>query len=145
MQSCFSVITDDEITQIIIAVFKITCKHLVRTGFSSYGRGQTLHLSRAETTVTINTKFWTNDYIRQIKRIAKFRGDRFMGAAPHVGQVYSSRFSVFFLYFFLLLLLISSTHLQTTIRNGFWRMMAQKTWFGVRICLMSIWSVKINL
>ena len=31
--------------------------HVVRTGLCSYGRGQTLHLSRAETTVPINTKF----------------------------------------------------------------------------------------
>ena len=38
-------------------------------------------------------------------------------AAPHVGEVYSYRFSVFFNTFFFLL--VSSTHLQTAIRNGF--------------------------
>ena len=53
--------------------------------------------------------------------------------------------SRFFFYFFLPLpLLVSSTHLQTTIRNGLRRMMAQKTWFGVRMCLLGARSVKIN-
>ena len=40
-------------------------------------------------------------------------------AAPHVGGIYSSRFSAFFSFFLLLMLLplVSSTYLQTTIRN----------------------------
>ena len=40
------------------------------------------------------------------------------GAAPHVGEVYSY-ILVFFDFFLLFLLLVSSTHLQTAIRNGF--------------------------
>ena len=39
------------------------------------------------------------------------------GAAPHVGEVYSYILGFFFDFF--LLLLVSSTHLQTAIRNGF--------------------------
>jgi hypothetical protein len=41
-----------------------------------------------------------------------------MEVAPHVGEVYSYILGFFF-DFFLFLLLVSSTHLQTTIRNGF--------------------------
>ena len=74
--------------------------HVVRTGFSSYGRGNTLHLSRAETTVSITTKFWTNDYVGQIKRTAKFRGDRFYGS-----EIYSSRFSFLCVNFYFLFFL----------------------------------------
>ena len=43
-----------------------------------------------------------------------------MEMAPHVGEVYSYILGFFFDFFLLLLLLlVSSTHLQTTIRNGF--------------------------
>jgi len=59
----------------------ITCKRgsaaVVRTGWSSYGKGQILKLSRAETTEPINTKFWTIDYLGELKRIAKFGYDGF--------------------------------------------------------------------
>ena len=54
-----------------------TGQHVVRTGFSSYGRNHTLHLSRAKTIVPITTKFWTNDYVGQTKKIAKFCSNRF--------------------------------------------------------------------
>ena len=70
--------------------------HVVRTGLGSHGRGQNSHLSRAETTVPINTKFWKNNYVGWMKRIAKFRSNRFTWAAPYVGEIYSSRFSVLF-------------------------------------------------
>ena len=75
--------------------------HVVRTGFSSFGRGQTLHLSRAETTIPINTKFWTNDYVGQRKRLAKFRSDRFYGSGSPCG--WSIQFQIlvsFVTYFF---------------------------------------------
>jgi len=59
----------------------ITCKRvsaaLVRTCCCSYGKGQILHLSRAVTTVPINTKFLTIDYLGEIKRIAKFGCNQF--------------------------------------------------------------------
>ena len=121
--------------------------HVVRTGFSSYWRGQTLHLSRAETTVSINTKFWTNDNVGQIRRIAKFHGSRFYGSgSPFWWNIQFQIFGSFFEFFLLLLiiLLVSSTRLQTTIRKGLRRMMAQKTWFGVRMCLLGIRSVEIT-
>ena len=41
-----------------------------------------------------------------------------MEMAPHVGEVYSYILGFFFDFFFFFLL-VSSTHLQTTIRNGF--------------------------
>jgi len=50
---------------------------VVRTTCCSYGTGNILHLSRAETTVPINTKFWTIDNLGEISRIAKFGYDRF--------------------------------------------------------------------
>jgi hypothetical protein len=42
----------------------------------------------------------------------------FMGVASHVGEIYSYRLSFFFTFFFFFLI-VSSTHLQTAIRNGF--------------------------
>ena len=51
--------------------------HVVRTGFSSFGRGHTLHILKAKTTVPITTKFWTNENVSQTKRIAKFCSNRF--------------------------------------------------------------------
>ena len=75
--------------------------HVVRTGFSSYGRGQTLYLSRAETDVPIDSKFWTNDYVGQIKRIAKFRGDRFCGSGSPCG--WNIQFQILGFFFFFLL------------------------------------------
>ena len=77
------------------------------------------------------------------REFSNFLAIDFTGAAPHVGGIYSSRFSFVFS-FFLLLLLVSSIHPQATIRKGFWRMTAQKTWFGVRMYLLGIRSVKIN-
>jgi len=58
---------------------------------------QILHLSRAETTEPINTKFGTIDYLGEIKRIAKFGCDRFKGSVSPSGcniqySVFSSGF-----------------------------------------------------
>jgi len=36
-----------------------------------------LHLSRAQTTVPINTKFWKIDNVGEMKKTAKFGCDRF--------------------------------------------------------------------
>jgi hypothetical protein len=107
--------------------------HVVRMGYSSYGRGHTLHLSEAEFTISIHTKFWTNDYVGQTKRIAKF--SVLLERLPMCVK-YTVTDSPFFL-----LLLVLSTHLQTSIRNGFWRMMAENTWFGVRMSLLRVRSV----
>ena len=52
--------------------------------------------------------------------------------------------SQFFLEFFLMLLLVSSTHLQTTNRNGFGRRKARKTWFGVRMCFLIVRSATVD-
>jgi len=41
-------------------------------------------------------------------------------------------------------LLVSLIRLQTAIRNRFWCIVAQKTSFGLRMCLLSIRSVKIG-
>jgi len=118
-----------------------TCKRgsaaVVRTSNCSYGKGQILHLSRAETTVPINTKFWMIDYVGEIMRIARFGWD--WRASPRVSEIYS--FTVFFLF-------VSLVRLQTAIRNGFWfwcrPTMAQNTSFGVGMCLLSILSIKIE-
>jgi len=65
----------------------ITCKRgsaeVVRTSYRSYGKGQILHLSRALTTVPINTKLWTIDYLGEKKRIAICS----RGVSPHVGEI----------------------------------------------------------
>jgi len=58
---------------------------VLRTTCCSYGKVQILHLSRAETTQPINTKFWTIDYLGEIKRIAKFGYDRFKGSVSPCG------------------------------------------------------------
>ena len=99
--------------------------YVVRMGFSSNGRGHTLHLSRPKTTVPINTKFGTNDNVGQTKRIAEFCSNRFYGSSSPCGWNIQLEILGLFLYFFLLL--VSSTHLQTTIRNALWRVMAQET------------------
>jgi len=52
-----------------------------------------MHLSRAETTLPIYTKFWTIDFVGEMKRIAQFGSDWFYGASPHVGEMYT--FTVF--------------------------------------------------
>ena len=69
-----------------------------------------------------------------------------LGAALRVVKytVPNSRFFQNCFLLLLILLLVSSTHQQATICNGFWLSMAQKTWFGVRMCLMGVQSVKIN-
>ena len=84
----------------------------------SYGKGHTLQLSRAETTVPINTKFCTNDYVGQTKRVAKLCSNR-LYESGFPCETHSYRFSVFFKFFLLHFLLVSSTHLQTTIHKGF--------------------------
>jgi len=115
----------------------ITCQRgsaaVVRTSCCSCGIHQMLHLSRAENTEPINTKFWTNDYLGDIKGIAKFGWDRFKGSVSPSG--WNVQFSCFFLSG-------SSFRLQTTICNGFWCNMAQKIRFGESICLLSIRSFK---
>jgi len=67
----------------------ITCKRgsaaVVRTTCCSYGEPQILNLSRAETTEPINTKFWTIDYLGEIKRIAKFGCNGFSGSVSPSG------------------------------------------------------------
>jgi len=111
----------------------ITCKRgstaVLRTTCCSYGKGQILHLSKPETTLPINTRFWTIDNVGEMKRIAKFGSDGFYGG------LLSMWVKCTLLLFFLL---VSSIRLQTTIRNGFWCTMAQNTPIGVRICLLSI-------
>ena len=113
---------------------------MVRTGLGSYGKGPILHLFSAETTASLDTKF----ILRMLtsvrgRELLNLEAIGFTEAAPHVGELYSYRFSVSFLDFFLLLLfLVPSTHLKTAIRNGFGRLVAQKTWFGARICLLSV-------
>jgi len=63
----------------------ITCKPgrpaaAVRTiVIYSYEKGHILHLSRAENTIPINTKFWTIDHVGEKNRIAKFGCDWFWG------------------------------------------------------------------
>ena len=74
--------------------------HVVRTGYGSYGRGHILHLSSAETTVSINTKFWTNDYVGQTTRIAKFGSNRFYGSGSPCGWSIQLQILGFFLLFF---------------------------------------------
>jgi len=117
--------------------WQITCKRgsaaVVTTSCCSYGTGRILHLSRAETTEPINTKFWTIDYLGEMKEIAKFGSDWFYGGFP---RWVKCTLLLFFL-------LVSSFRLQTTIRNGFWCTMAQKIRFGARMCLLSNRSVKI--
>jgi len=60
---------------LLFVYLQIPCKRgsaaVVRTTCCSYGKGQILHFSRAETTVPINTKFLMIDYLGDIKRIAK--------------------------------------------------------------------------
>jgi len=115
----------------------ITCKRgsaaVVRTSCCSYGKHQILHLSRDETTEPINTKFWAIDYLGDKKGITKFGSDRFKDSVSPSG--WNVQFSCFFLSG-------SSFRLQTTIRNGFWCIMAQKIRFGARMCLLSIHSLK---
>ena len=84
---------------IVLSSASPTGLHVVWMVFSSYGRGQTLHLSRAETTVSINIKFWTNDYVDQIKRIAKFRGDWFYRSGSLCGWNIQFQILGFFLLF----------------------------------------------
>jgi hypothetical protein len=79
--------------------------------YCSYGRGQILRPSRAETTLPISTKFCANDNVGQIKKLINFVTIGCMVADLHVGEIYSSRLSFFT---FLLLpnyLLVSSTRL----------------------------------
>jgi len=67
----------------------IPCKRgsaaVVRTSCCSYGKRQILHLSRVETTEPINTKFWTINYLSEIKRIANFGSDWFYGGFSPCG------------------------------------------------------------
>jgi len=88
---------------------------VVRNSCCSYGKGHILHLSRAETTEPINTKFWTIDYRVKIKRITKFGYDRFEGSVSPSGLTIHYKWWV--VYYFLL---VSLNRLQTTICNGFW-------------------------
>jgi len=106
---------------------------VVRATCCSYGKVQILQLSIAETTEPINTKFWTIDYLGEVKRIAKFGYDRFKGSVSPSGWNITNCDKI----------LGSLIRLQTTIRNGFWCTMAQKIRFGTRMCLLSIRSVKI--
>ena len=110
------------------------------------GRGKTLSLSRAETTVPINTKFWKNNNVDQMKTIAKFCENLFHGCSSLCGwnvqlQILALK-KVSSAYLFLIFDL--SNNLHTVIRNGFWRVMAQKTWFDVRMCLLGVRSVTIG-
>jgi len=66
---------------------------VVRTSCCSYGKHHILHLSKAETTEPINTKFGTIDYLGDIKGIAKFGSDWFYRGFPHVGEM--CNFAVF--------------------------------------------------
>jgi len=52
------------------------------------------HLSRAETAIPINAKFWMIDCVGELKRIAHFGWDRIYGASPHMGEIYSFQFSI---------------------------------------------------
>jgi hypothetical protein len=54
--------------------------HVVRTAYGFYGRGYSLHLSSIETTVSIDTKFETDDKVGRTKRIAKFDSSRIHGS-----------------------------------------------------------------
>jgi len=107
---------------------------VVRTTCCPYGKGQILHISRAETTLPIITKFWTISYVGEIRKLPNLVQTGSTGASPHVGEMYT----------WLFFLLVSLIRLQTTIRNGFWCFMAQKTSFGVRMSPLSIRSVKIE-
>jgi len=112
---------------------KQVCYPLHHTTCCSYGKGHILHLSRAETTVPINTKFWRLITTVRWRELPNLVAISSRGASPHVGEIYTFGS-----------LLVSLISLQTTLRNGFWCAMAQKTSFGVRMCLLSIRNVKIE-
>jgi hypothetical protein len=84
--------------------------HVVRMGYGSHGRGHISYLSSAETSVLIHTEFQTDDYVVQTKRSAKLVGIGFTGAASHVSEIYSYRFSVFCVPFFFFLLFRQLTY-----------------------------------
>lgn len=63
-----------------------------------YGRGQTLHFSRAKTTAPINTKFQTNDQVGQMGRISISRKNRFF--QEPCGKNISLQTVVFLQFFF---------------------------------------------
>ena len=95
---------------------------MVRAGFDSYGRGKTYTFPEPKLLYQSIPNF--EQMIKSVRwrELPNFVVIDYMGAAPHVGEIYSSQFSVFFNTFFpllLILLLVSSTRLQITIRNGF--------------------------
>jgi len=116
---------------------------MVRNTCCSYGKGQIMNLSRAETTLPINTKFWTIDYEEHCIILFRLILRR---AYPHVGEMHTlTVFSSCFVDHTLLSAIQPHKNsFQTKICNGIWRNVAQKTSFGVRTCLLSIRSVKIE-
>jgi len=119
-------------------IVEITCKPgsaaVARTSYCSYGKEQLLQLSRAETTIPINTKFWTIDYVGEMKRIVKVGWDWFHGGISLCGwNIHFSWFS-------------SSFFDQATDHNSQQILMhyGSKSSFGVRMCLLGVGSVKID-
>jgi len=55
----------------------IAARIVIYFNLCSHGKGQMLHLFRAETTLPINTKFVTIDYVGGIKRLDNFDCDRY--------------------------------------------------------------------
>ena len=70
--------------------------HVVRTGLCSYGRGQTLHLSSAETTYQSIPNFQRMITSVRWSKLPNFVAIDSTAAAPHVGEIYKSRFFFFF-------------------------------------------------
>jgi len=72
---------------------QIICKRgsaaVVSTRCCFYGKGQIFHLSRAETTLPINTKFRTIDYVGEMKRFRNLVEIDSTGGVSHVGEIYS--------------------------------------------------------
>jgi len=58
---------------------------VVRTSYCSYGKGHILHLSRAETTIPINTKVLTINFIVEMRWNTKCGWDWFHGGVSPFG------------------------------------------------------------
>ena len=133
-----------QVLYFIACLLFITCKHDMAAcgkdgSWFLWERPFFTPLQRRNYGITRYQIYLTNVDVGQRKRIAELGSNWIHGSDSLCGWIIQLQILVSFLdYFLLLLRLVPSTHLQTAIRHGFGRLVAQKTWFGARICLLSV-------